>query len=150
METDVRLNENKECLLCNFDDFSHQLVYANQYFNVILPRKPIGNGYFIVFPKRHTNTFDLSEEEYLAFSECINKVNSIFKKHFNSDDFNLFCNIGKSAGQHIPHIHFHIFNRSTDEKYNPLDKLNKKDLADIEDLNRNQIIEIVLTYKNTP
>jgi len=144
------MEQNKVlCLLCSKDDFLHQIVFETPSFYVILPRKKIGNGYFLVFPKRHINDFNLSSDEFKDFSLCMEKIKKLFTDYHKSVDYNLFCNIGYSAGQHIEHLHFHVFSRSENEEYNPLNKLNKEGLSRSGQLSEEEIITLVGKYKNS-
>lgn len=141
------MNLNITCKFCDLKDFEYQIVFESSNFYTILPRKIIGSGYFIVFPKRHFNSLEMSIEEFEDFKENLNSVIDLFNRKFETTEYNLFCNIGKSADQHIEHLHFHVFARKNNEDYNPLDKLNKQSLINIPDQTKEDLVNMVDEYK---
>ena len=84
-------------------------------------------GHTLVVPKMHfKNILDI-EEIYL--NKTINAVKKI-TKHYVDDlgftGFNLQVNNGESAGQEVPHLHFHILPRGNDSiKGMPLQEICK-------------------------
>ena len=49
----------------------------------------------------------------------VNTVKKQIQAEFNPDGFNVGVNIGKSAGQTIPHVHVHVIPRYTGDVENP-------------------------------
>ena len=75
-------------------------------FMDIMPQAP---GHTLVIPKEPAETLlDLSSE---AASDLINKVQVVAKavqKAMNAEGITIFQLNGASAGQTVPHIHFHV------------------------------------------
>ena len=46
-------------------------------------------------------------------------VKKAFHELYGYTGANMFVNDGREAGQHIPHVHFHIFGRSANEPGDP-------------------------------
>ena len=52
---------------------------------------------------------------------------------------NLFVNDGEEAGQHVPHVHFHMFGRSDHEPISPYKIINSLNEYSIEQLDDQEI-----------
>ncbi len=89
----------------------HESKYSISFLSIDFPAKE--DGHTIVIPKKHYSSLENIPKAVL--SDLINHVKLIVKilrkKHRGC---NILLNDGKSAGQYIPHTHFHIVPR--DEK----------------------------------
>lgn len=59
---------------------------------------------------------DLPDELLCEIVKTAKKIAPAIIKETNSDAYNLFSNNGKEAGQIVPHVHFHIIPRFSDDK----------------------------------
>jgi len=92
---------------------------------ILYPRRPVIPASVLLAPVRCIEgVHELSEKEMLDVFSAVKKLNSIFKKLYTTTGYNLFVNTGESAGQHIPHVHFHVYGRSENETISPFDILN--------------------------
>ncbi len=120
------MEENK-CEFCDSKVIEEQLIYASKYALIVYPRNPLSKGHLMILTKRHANSFsDIKDEEILEIKSLIDKTADIFINDGDYGGFNLINNSGSAAGQHIKHFHLHIFLRSSNEEYSPLDVLSKK------------------------
>jgi len=119
---------------CNFCDQSvlkRQGIYKGDRVLVIYPRSPIIREHFMIIPTRHVEILEeLNEEELLESTKVVNKIFLVFKKKEGASGFNLFTNIGKKAGQHVSHFHWHLFIRFDNEKMSPYKILNDSTLKE--------------------
>ena len=83
----------------------------------ILDAFPMANGHVLVISKTHKEYFHQLEKEILKdiITECQN-ICEILSKKFKMKEYNLMVNNGTSAGQSIPHVHFHIIPRRAGDK----------------------------------
>ncbi|SRR5260221_2100044 len=115
------------CDFCDPNIIKEQGIFFNDIAGVIYPQKPLIFGNVMIIPRRHVEFFDeLSDEEIVEMRNLVKKLFEGFKEKHRATGFNLFTNNGKSAGQHVPHVHWHILIRFDDEKYSPYDVLNGK------------------------
>lgn len=120
--------------ICQFcptqkNSFRNQIIIETPQAIAIHARRPLALGHTIIFPKVHRRgVSEMSEREVTALFGLIKKVINGLTKVFPTDSYNLFTNVGEEAGQTIPHVHFHVVLRSTDEQVNPFKILNNQKL----------------------
>lgn len=86
----------------------------------IFDRFPVSEGHALIIPKKHiASYFELNQHDQTACWIMVNRVRSILEQKFNPDGFNIGINIGKKAGQTIPHVHIHLIPRYTGDVQNP-------------------------------
>ena len=103
---------NQSCIFCkivNGDIPSHK-VYEDEDFLAFLDANPKSEGHTLVIPKEHfEDIFDLPEE---VAKQLMARVKYVAEKlrsgDLNPDGIRLQQSNGKSAGQEIFHVHFHI------------------------------------------
>jgi diadenosine tetraphosphate (Ap4A) HIT family hydrolase len=74
----------------------------------------------LIVPRRHVaEFFQATQEEKLAIFDLIDEMKVIIDEKHNPDGYNIGVNIGKAAGQSVPHIHIHMMPRYTGDIENP-------------------------------
>jgi histidine triad (HIT) family protein len=108
---------------------------------IIYPRRPVITEHVILLPARHVaSATGLNSAESNDVFAAVRHVKKVFNELSGKTAFNLLENDGVEAGQHVPHVHFHIFGRSSGEVVSPYEIMNKK-LAN--DLNERELFTIV-------
>lgn len=98
---------------------------------VIYPRRPIIPASVLITPVRCVeHVHDLTEEEVCDVFRAAKNLHEAFTRLYATTGYNMFVNDGVSAGQHVPHVHFHFYGRSTDEHLNPFTTLNDREKYD--------------------
>ena len=83
--------------------FEDDLVYA---FRDINPQAPV---HVLVIPKAHIQSAaDITEENSAIVSHIFEVAASLAKELGLKDGFRIVTNSGLSAGQSVPHLHFHL------------------------------------------
>lgn len=114
------------CDFCSKNTYEKQGVIESSVARVLYPLHPVIFGNFMVVTKRHVSLFiDLTDEEVIGIRDLISKLYKTFREHAWGDGFNLLNNNNKVGGQHIPHVHIHVFIRKEGE-VSPFDVLSKK------------------------
>lgn len=73
---------------------------------------PVSPGHTLIIPKRVVSSlFDLSDEEILDCWNLLNAERARLETEFSPNGFNIGANIGKAAGQTVPHAHIHLIPR---------------------------------------
>ena len=107
------------CLFCVVR--SNELLDENAFCYASKDAHPVTHQHALIIPKRHVvDYFDLTELEVAAIHQMLVAMRSRVK----SDDltvtgFNIGVNVGKTAGQSIPHVHVHLIPRRQGDVENP-------------------------------
>lgn len=102
------MSDYPNCPLCK----DSQVVLENDLAYVLFDTNPVSPGHCLVVPKRHVaEYFDASQEEKNAIWALVDGMKEILDKKHSPDAYNVGINIGKLAGQSVPHIHVHIIPR---------------------------------------
>lgn len=107
------MNDN-ECLFCKMaaGRIPVTKIYEDDVVLSFLDIGPLSNGHTLVIPKQHCEKLHNCPAELL--SQVVIQVRRIAKavvEALDIDGYNVLCNNGKVAGQHISHLHFHIIPR---------------------------------------
>lgn len=82
----------------------------NRYFVAFLANSALSRGHSLLVPRRHVEKIDeLTSAEREALGESLTVVTERVRRL--TADFTVSLNHGAVAGQHVPHIHFHIIPR---------------------------------------
>ena len=105
-----------DCLFCKIikGEIPSHKIYEDENVYAFLDISAKVVGHTLVVPKKHcVNILDCGEE-YLNF--VINAVKKIANHYMKQGftGFNLQVNNGESAGQEVPHLHFHILPRGNE------------------------------------
>lgn len=107
----------EKCIFCvkprEKRDSRNYILYRGRKCFIIMNLFPYNNGHLMIAPYKHTASLEaLDDETLLEVMALLKKSESILKKAFNPDGFNIGVNIGRTAGAGIDkHIHFHIVPR---------------------------------------
>ncbi len=87
-------------------------VYEDDLVLAYLDINPFALGHTLVIPKAHTTgLLDTPPETLKEIIVRVQKVAARIKAALPCDGFNILQNNGASAGQTVPHVHFHIVPR---------------------------------------
>ncbi|MFH1972432.1 MAG: HIT family protein [archaeon] len=91
-------------------------IYEDEHnfvFLSISPAVPEG-GHTLVIPKKHYEHIDeMDEESYLNLMKTVHKFSKVLLKF--GEGLNIVQNNHKIAGQVVPHVHFHLIPRFSDD-----------------------------------
>lgn len=100
------------CLFCEDKGIKERTIVKNELVFAFPTNIPIVPGHTIICPIRHIlNINELTEQEIKSIFEMIEKLKNAMREVFDATGFNFAWNEGKSAGQSIEHLHFHILPR---------------------------------------
>lgn len=105
-------NIEGDCRFCEVIKNKEDLIFENDFVFVMINQFPYKEGHILVLPKRHVkDPRDLEEGEIKAFYETINFMLAILGTAYNTNSFNIGCNLGPSASATYEHLHFQIVPR---------------------------------------
>jgi len=84
-------------------------VYENENLIVIKDLHPQAPVHLLFIPKKEYATLqDVPKEELHIVSEVVEVAQKLAEKFGVADNYRFLTNVGKSSGQTIFHLHFHL------------------------------------------
>lgn len=112
-------NVTGSCPFCS-PEKDREVVTESATVYAMLDKYPISPGHTLIIPKIHlADYFELSDKMKIACWLVTDRVKKILSQQFQPDGFNIGINVGKMAGQTIPHVHIHLIPRYTGDMENP-------------------------------
>ena len=99
-----------DCLFCKMskDEIKTEKIYEDDKIFVIKDINPKADTHLLVIPHVHIESlFEINEDHEQLMGYMLNSLKN-FAKTQNLDGFRTIINTGKSGGQEIFHIHFHL------------------------------------------
>lgn len=97
---------------CPFCDLGDRVLAENPLAVAVRDGEPAATGHTLIIPKRHTESFfDLTPDEITACHALLRGERDHIAKAHRPDGYNIGINDGESAGQSIPHTHWHLIPR---------------------------------------
>ena len=112
------MKDGSNCQFCNIKE---GIQYEAKNAFAVLDKYPVTKYHTLIIPKRHVESyFELTEAEHM---DCIDLASAIKVILCKLDEtitgFNVGANIGRDAGQTIPHCHIHLIPRRKGDTENP-------------------------------
>ncbi|MFW9916895.1 MAG: HIT family protein [Candidatus Thorarchaeota archaeon] len=106
-----------DCIFCKIiaREIPAAIFYEDENVVAFLDAFPAVNGHCLVVPKHHTESLRTSPAEVLQAAEVLPQLARIAAACVEAEGVNILCNDGRVAGQIVPHIHFHIVPRQSDD-----------------------------------
>jgi diadenosine tetraphosphate (Ap4A) HIT family hydrolase len=110
------MSEHTDCIFCK----NRNIIIENELAYADWDTYPASPGHCLVITKRHVpEYFQATAEEKAALWSLVDEIKPIIDEARSPDAYNVGINIGKTAGQSIPHIHIHIIPRYAGDVENP-------------------------------
>lgn len=124
-----------ECPFCN--PRPENVLYEDGLIRILLDSYPASRGHLLVVPKRHVESWwELKGGEKSALVRGIDLAMEKLGEILKPDGFNVGMNLGKAAGQTVPHLHIHVLPRWNGDCRRPRGGV-RKAVLDVEDENLN-------------
>ncbi len=102
------------CIFCKIvnGEVPAYKVYEDEKTVAFLDIFPRAYAHTLVVPKKHFETIDEMDEEYLAaLIKSVKNVAKLLKEKLNAEGYNIVSNNGRASGQEVMHVHIHILPR---------------------------------------
>ncbi|NCF62501.1 MAG: HIT domain-containing protein [Gammaproteobacteria bacterium] len=110
------MSETENCPFCR----DPEIVMENELAFADYDSYPVNPGHCLIILRRHiAEYFEATAEEKAAIWALVDKMKPIIDEEFNPDGYNVGVNIGKSAGQSVPHVHIHMIPRYQGDMEDP-------------------------------
>ena len=99
-------------------------IYSDPIVSVRYDLYPVTKGHMLVTPNRHVGSLlDLNDTEYLRIFtvslQIIKDYDTRLGREHDERSWNIGVNIGKNAGQTVPHVHVHLIPRTLKDVEDP-------------------------------
>ncbi|AFL94878.1 hypothetical protein CL1_0673 [Thermococcus cleftensis] len=122
-----------ECPFCSARPGT--ILYEDELIRILLDSYPASRGHLLVVPRRHVESWwELSEEEKVALIRGMELAMEKLAQVLKPDGFNVGINLGRAAGQTVPHLHLHVIPRREGDCAHPRGGV-RKAVLDLEDEN---------------
>lgn len=108
----------EDCIFCKIikGEIPSAKLFEDNDVLAFLDIMPANKGHTLVIPKKHYELLtDIPNKELSRLMEELKRITEAVIKATNAEGFNVFMNNKKIAGQLVPHAHFHIVPRFTDD-----------------------------------
>jgi diadenosine tetraphosphate (Ap4A) HIT family hydrolase len=138
-----------DCSFCEPSVRETQEVVRNAAIRIIYPLAPIIPANVMIIPSRHVERIEeVSDVESLGIFAAVRAIKRAFADLHGMTGLNLFANDGRKAGQHVPHIHFHVFGRSDAELISPYRIMNNPTEFPVRSLSPDELSARVNALRN--
>lgn len=104
------------CAIVERDDPDVREVYRDEEAVAFFPTEPAVLGHTLVIPRRHVPVvWELSEEEAKHLGLLISRMSRVIVETVNAEGLNIIQSNGETATQSVPHVHFHLVPRWSDD-----------------------------------
>ena len=107
-----------QCIFCRIVNGSipSTVIYQDDNVYAFLDVGPASEGHCLVIPKEHYSSLSECPGEITAhLARKLGPIAAAVVKAVGADGYNILCNNGRSAGQLVGHLHFHIIPRRQDD-----------------------------------
>lgn len=104
------------CAIVERDDPDVREVYRDEEAVAFFPTEPAVLGHTLVIPRRHVPVvWELSEAEAKHLGLLISRMSRVIVETVNAEGLNIIQSNGETATQSVPHVHFHLVPRWSDD-----------------------------------
>ena len=110
------MSQHQDCPFCG----RPEIIIENELAFAHYDSYPVNPGHCLIIPRRHVaEYFQATAEEKTSIWALVDEMKIILDEEYNPDGYNVGVNIGKTAGQSVPHIHIHMIPRYRGDVENP-------------------------------
>ena len=106
---------DSSCIFCRIaaGEIPARVVYKGDGVLAFLDVAPLASGHVLVIPKSHYVTLDeMSPDDIAAVANVMPRLMGAVRKLDGVTGVNILQNNGRSAGQVVDHVHFHLIPRT--------------------------------------
>jgi diadenosine tetraphosphate (Ap4A) HIT family hydrolase len=98
---------------CPFCDPPHNaILLGGEHCYALWDQYPVNPGHVLIIPFRHVETyFETTLEERQCISSLVDQARELVERQYAPDGYNIGVNVGRVAGQSVPHTHIHFIPR---------------------------------------
>jgi len=107
-----------DCLFCKIanKEIPNYTVYEDDYVLAFLDIHPCTKGHTVIIPKKHfTSLLEMERADWQNTLEGVRLTMEKVQRVLNPEGLNIAINERPAGGQVVPHVHWHIIPRWTDD-----------------------------------
>ena len=107
-----------DCVFCKIvkKEIPADKIYEDENYLAFLDITPVNPGHTLLIPKTHyKNLYELPDDVLCGIAPLIKKIAVAVKQAVSADGVNIGMNNDQAAGQIVPHAHFHITPRFSND-----------------------------------
>ncbi len=107
-----------DCVFCLIirGELDSATIYEDESTLAFLDLRQSNEGHVLVVPRRHfEQIYDLDDDSACALAGTVGKVARAVRRVYSPDGLSIWQSNGPAAYQEVPHVHWHIFPRYTDD-----------------------------------
>lgn len=111
---------DRDCVFCSIikGDLDSAAVYEDETTLVFMNLRQSNEGHVLVVPRIHVEQiYDLDEDTASSLTSTICKVARAVRRVYKPDGLSIWQSNGPAAFQEVPHVHWHVLPRYTDDGY---------------------------------
>ena len=108
----------RDCVFCRIiqAELDSATIYEDESTLAFLNLRQSNEGHVLVVPKRHVEQiYDLDEDTACALAGTVCKVSRAVRRVYAPEGLSIWQSNGPAAFQEVPHVHWHVFPRYTDD-----------------------------------
>lgn len=112
------MSESSDCIFCKIvaGKIPAQVVFDTEEAVAFLDVAPLADGHTLLIPKRHYHVLhDMPAAELRALTAHLPRLAAAVMNATGAEAYNVLQNNGRSAGQVVEHVHFHIIPRTASD-----------------------------------
>ncbi len=107
-----------DCVFCRIirGELDAAIIYEDESTMAFLDLRQSNEGHVLVVPRRHfEQIYDLDDNSACALAGTVRKVARAVRRVYSPDGLSIWQSNGPAAFQEVPHVHWHVFPRYTDD-----------------------------------
>ena len=111
------------CIFCEIASHKRpaRIVEESEGAVAFLDAFPLAEGHLLVIPRTHVaKVQQMTKDDARAVFELVWKLSGALETVTKTDGATIAVHNGRSAGQEIPHVHFHVIPRKPDDGAGPV------------------------------
>lgn len=109
---------NSECVFCLIirGELDAAIIYEDESTLAFMNLRQSNEGHVLVVPRHHVEQiYDLEEDTACALAGTVCKVSRAVRRVYAPEGLSIWQSNGPAAFQEVPHVHWHVFPRYTDD-----------------------------------
>ncbi|MDE2728175.1 MAG: HIT family protein [Gemmatimonadota bacterium] len=111
---------DNDCVFCRIisGELDSATVFEDESTMAFLDLRQSNEGHVLVVPRNHIEQiYDLDKDTASALASTVCKVARAIRQVYKPDGLSIWQSNGPAAFQEVPHVHWHVFPRYTDDRH---------------------------------
>lgn len=109
---------DSDCIFCRIirGELDAAIIFEDESTVAFLDLRQSNEGHVLVVPRHHVEQiYDLDEDTACALAGTVCKVARAVRRVYAPEGLSIWQSNGPAAFQEVPHVHWHVFPRYTDD-----------------------------------